>query len=163
MNSHLALRNRQRTCPVDLRRLRQLIKILLVEDVADGQSYELGVHLVADPEMTRLNEQYLRHAGATDVITFDYREETEPASNVVLFGDIFVCLDEAVRQARRFRTSWPKELARYVIHGLLHLRGFDDHHPDDRRHMKREENRRLRKVSQCFPLSTLQSTATVRQ
>jgi rRNA maturation RNase YbeY len=72
-----------------------------------------------------------------------------------LHGEIFVCLDEAVRQAQRFHTSWPAELMRYVIHGLLHLRGFNDARPAARRRMKREEDRLLRRVAGRFDLSRL--------
>ena len=72
-----------------------------------------------------------------------------------MHGDIFVCLDDAVAQARQFRTTWQSELVRYVIHGLLHLRGYDDRHPAARRKMKREENRRLREITRRFPLAQI--------
>jgi probable rRNA maturation factor len=60
-----------------------------------------------------------------------------------------------MKQAREFRTTWQGELARYVIHGLLHLCGHDDLSPKPRRKMKREENRLLRAVSKQFLLSRL--------
>jgi len=66
----------------------------------------------------------LRHAGATDVIAFDYSIR---ASH--LRGEIFICVDEALVQARRFRTTWQSESVRYVVHGVLHLLGFDDRRP----------------------------------
>jgi probable rRNA maturation factor len=69
---------------------------------------------------------------------------------------LFICLDDAVKQAREFRTTWQEELARYVIHGLLHLRGFDDLEPAARRVMKREENRLLRRAGRAFTLAQLQ-------
>jgi probable rRNA maturation factor len=58
-------------------------------------------------------------------------------------------------QARQFRTSWQSELVRYIIHGVLHLRGFDDIRPADRRKMKREENRLLRAAGRLFRLRNL--------
>jgi rRNA maturation RNase YbeY len=73
-----------------------------------------------------------------------------------LAGELFICLDDAVKQAREFRTTWQEELARYVIHGLLHLRGFDDVEPAARRVMKREENRLLRRAGRKFTLAQLQ-------
>ena len=51
-----------------------------------------------------------------------------------------------MKQAGEFGTAWPEELARYVIHGLLHLHGYDDLEPAKRRVMKREENRLVK----CF-------------
>ena len=127
---------------------------------------ELGIHLVAAPEMTRLNETFLRHAGPTDVITFDYTETgragsplpTDGAHGVTrptIHGEIFICVDEAVLQARKFRTSWQSEIVRYLVHGVLHLLGHDDRRAASRRKMKREENRRLRELSRRFPLRKL--------
>jgi probable rRNA maturation factor len=150
----LTLRNRQRTRPIDLPQLRRLARALL-EHLLDQQAYDLGIYFVAAPEMTRLNETFLHHQGSTDVITFDYSEtsasvdasprprgtQAQPPSSPLLHGEIFVCVDEAVRQARRFRTSWQSELVRYLVHGLLHLRGYDDNRASARRIMKREEDR----------------------
>ncbi len=79
--------------------------------------------------------------------------DSTPAA--VLHAEIFVCVDEAVRQARRFHTTWQRELARYVVHGLLHLQGYEDSTATKRRRMKREEDRWLREVGRCFPLSKL--------
>lgn len=114
--------------------------------------FELCLYLVAAPEMTRLNRGFLHHEGSTDVITFNY---ADPAHVESINGEIFICLDDAVAQARQFRTTWQSELVRYVIHGVLHLRGYDDQQPAARKIMKREEERLLRKISRRFPLSKL--------
>jgi rRNA maturation RNase YbeY len=74
------------------------------------------------------------------------------ACSTQLHGEIFICVDEAVAQARRFRTSWQSELIRYLIHGLLHLRGYDDHNASSRRQMKRKEDRVLRRLAGCLKL-----------
>jgi probable rRNA maturation factor len=115
-----------------------------LRDLLRIETFELGLYLVGAEEMTWLNETFLRHAGTTDVITFDYGAPG-PADGA--FGEIFVCLDEAVRQARRFRTTWRRELTRYVVHGVLHLRGYNDHRANDRRAMKRVEDRLLRTLN----------------
>jgi probable rRNA maturation factor len=72
-----------------------------------------------------------------------------------LHGELFICLDDAVAQAREFRTTWQAELARYVIHGVLHLRGFDDTTPAARRKMKRAENALLRGLARRLALARL--------
>jgi probable rRNA maturation factor len=72
-----------------------------------------------------------------------------------LHGELFICLEVAVAQARGFRTNWQTELARYVVHGVLHLRGFDDLQPAKRRKMKREEDRLLGQLSRRFDLKQL--------
>jgi rRNA maturation RNase YbeY len=130
-----------------------------------NHSFDLGLYLVGAAEMTRLNETFLRHAGSTDVITFDYADHTTFAQpqrfkprvtrHVPLHGEIFVCLDEARIQARRFRTTWQAELARYVVHGVLHLLGYDDRRAPDRRKMKREENRLLCRIEHSFTFAGL--------
>src|SRR5205809_5148340 len=73
MRNELSIRNRQRVRTVDLRLLHRIARWLLQEH-ACPQPYQLGIHLVAAPEMTRLNTQFLSHNGSTDVITFDYAD-----------------------------------------------------------------------------------------
>jgi rRNA maturation RNase YbeY len=193
MSGTLVLRNRQRVCPVNTRLLREITLHLLRAEFG-AADFEVCVHLVAAPEMARLNWEFLRHEGSTDIITFDQSEDSpensgiEPLNQMAppppslspatgggegarradegethragvtvrLAGELFICLDDAVKQAREFRTTWQEELARYVIHGLLHLRGFDDLEPAARRVMKREENRLLRRAGRAFTLAQLQ-------
>ena len=153
--STIVILNRQRTKKINVRFLRQIVAVLFVE--LDLAGAELGICLVGAPEMTRLNETFLRHAGSTDVITFDYSvpkpRTRDPRPKI--HGEIFVCVDEAVVQARKFGTSWPSELVRYVVHGTLHLTGHDDRRPAVRREMKREENRLLGRLSRRFALAQL--------
>ena len=78
-----------------------------------------------------------------------------PDPSPQIHGEIFICVDEAVLQARQFSTSWQSEVIRYLVHGVLHLLGFDDSSAGARRKMKREENRRLREMTRRFPLSKL--------
>jgi len=151
MSGELRLISRQRRNLVDLRRLRAMI-LYLLRDLLDSTDFDLTVHLLNSLHMARLNHLHLRHEGPTDVITFDYSDG--PASP--LTGEIFVCVDEASLHARRFRTTWQAELARYIIHGALHLRGHDDRQPLKRRRMKREEGRLLRKLGRRFDLSKLE-------
>jgi probable rRNA maturation factor len=150
----LALRNRQRLRRVDLRLLRRIARALLRKACADTP-FDLAIHIVAAPEITRLNEEFLHHQGSTDVITFDYAEPAaRPASPrwspAPLHGEILVCMDEAICQARRFHTTWQSELVRYVVHGLLHLRGEDDRTARARRRMKAAEDALMRRLAREF-------------
>lgn len=156
MSRQLTIRSRQRTREVDLRVLRRIVDGLF-DELPRVEAAELGLILVAAPGMTRLNETFLRHAGSTDVITFDYSELETRNSELTprLHGEIFLCVDEAILQARRFRTTWQSELVRYLIHGVLHLLGHDDHRSAARRKMKREEDRLLKSLSARFALSRL--------
>jgi probable rRNA maturation factor len=114
---------------------------------------QLGVYFIHAPEMARLNEQFLGHAGSTDVLTFHYPEDARPGE---WCGEIFVSVDDALASAPRFRAPWQLELARYVVHGMLHLRGYDDRRPAARREMKKEENRVLKALSRRFDWGKLE-------
>ncbi len=147
----LTVRSRPSTRAVNLRELRRLTRALLLDQL-QIEAFDLSIFLVSAVEMTQLNEAFLRHRGSTDVLAFDYRDAGCPG---YLFGEIFVCAEEASAQARRFRTSWPAEVVRYVIHGLLHLCGYDDRRPSSRQKMKRVEDRLLRGLSRQFNLRAL--------
>ena len=160
MSGELRLFNRQQVRPIHQSQLRQMIRLVLT-DLLHVDEFDLAVHLVNASEMARLNETWLNHAGSTDVITLDYANSV--IENVSfqperppLTGEIFICVDELVLQARRFRVRWRAELARYIIHGLLHLQGHDDLNPAARRKMKRREDRLLKAISQRFSLRKLE-------
>jgi probable rRNA maturation factor len=166
LSGSLLIQNRQRAIPLNTRLLRVIAKSLLIE-LLELEDFDLAVCIVRAREMGRINETFLQHTGSTDVITFDYSKNVLPAScrqlgsNLAagcrkhVHGEIFICIDDAMAQAREFRTSWQSEIARYVIHGILHLLGFDDLRPAARRKMKREENRLLKKVGRLFALRKL--------
>jgi probable rRNA maturation factor len=159
------------------RRLRKEVAAALLADLRVNQG-ELGIVLVAVPQMTRLNEQFLRHQGSTDVIAFDYGLGVPPSSGIALnnarganrsrseprtlHGEIFICLDEARDQAKKFKTFWQSEVVRYLVHGVLHLLGHDDRRAAGRRKMKAEEHQRLRRLSRRFALSKLGSKPRLR-
>ena len=147
----MTLRNRQGACAVNLRLLRKIILVLLNELMA-VKSFELGVCLVETDEITRLNERFLHHGGSTDVITFNYAPRR---GKKMIHGDVFICTSEAVEQAQRFRGTWETELVRYLVHGILHLQGYDDLKPPARKKMRREEDRCVRELGGRFALLRL--------
>jgi probable rRNA maturation factor len=151
----LSVANRQRTKKNNPRLLKQIVSALLTE-LAITQA-ELGITLVGAKEMARVNWQFLQHEGSTDVITFDHTEKrkAESGKRKVLHGELFICVDDAVAQAKEFKTDWQSEVVRYVIHGVLHLLNHDDLQPTARRKMKREENRLMRRLAKRFSLAQL--------
>jgi len=110
-----------------------------------------------------VNWQFLQHEGSTDVITFDHLEKRKAKSGKQrkFHGELFICVNVAVKQAKEFKTSWQAELVRYVVHGVLHLLGYDDLQPALRRQMKREENRRMRWLARRFALAQLARPANM--
>lgn len=154
---NIVIANRQRTKKIDPRFLKRVVKEVFTElEVAEA---ELGINLVAAREMTQVNETFLQHEGSTDVITFDHAEKRKAGS---LHGELFICVDDAIRQAKEFKTNWQSEVVRYVVHGILHLLGYDDLEPRLRRTMKREENRLVRLLAKRFSLAELSRTAKIR-
>ena len=79
-----------------------------------------------------------------------------------LHGELFVCVDEAIIQAKRFRSTWQSEIVRYIIHGVLHLLGHDDLKAAARRSMKREENRLAGRLAAKISFAQLSRTVKIR-
>ncbi len=150
--SEVSVRNRQRTIRVRTDLLEQFAE-LIARDWLQRSDFELGIFLVSARRMAEINWRFLSHSGPTDVITFDYSEP-----NGSLQGEIFICIDVALEQARDFRTTWQEETARYLIHGLLHLGGYDDLEPAARRSMKKKENELLRRLGKRFQLERIGKT-----
>ena len=150
------LRNHQRARRINIRALREITKALL-DDELELDTYEVAIHLVNARKMAGLNEQFLQHSGSTDVITFNYREGYSEAGSepLDLAGEIYISVPDALKQAREFSTDWREEIVRYIIHGILHLRGYDDLESAKRRIMKREENRLTRRLRAQFALSRI--------
>lgn len=147
----LEVRNRQRKWPINVDLVLE-IGTWVAEALFEHQSAEISVQLLAPTRMAEVNQDFLQHEGATDVITFDLSEEEMPD---FLMGEILVCPEVASKQSKEFGTPWHEEVIRYVIHGLLHLRGFDDLEPKKRKVMKRHENKWVIKVAQQFDLEGL--------
>lgn len=151
----LSIANRQRTKRINVRFFKAIIGALFDElKLTEG---ELGIHLVGAKEMARVNWQYLQHEGSTDVITFDHSENDKTFN-----GELFICVDDAISQAKEFQTTWQSELVRYAVHGVLHLLGYNDLKPHLRRVMKREENRLVKQLTAKFSFAQLARTAKLR-
>jgi probable rRNA maturation factor len=158
---NVVIANRQRTKKINARRLKQITGALLAElKITEG---ELGINLVGAKEMAKVNWKFLQHEGSTDVITFDHLNPESRIQNpeLKLHGELFVCVDEAVSQAKIFKTSWQAEIVRYVVHGVLHLLGQDDLKPHLRRKMKREESRLVRLLGKKFSLAQIAARSNI--
>ena len=150
----VVIANRQRTRKINARQLKTIVSALLAE--LKITQAELGIHLVGAKEMAEVNWKFLQHAGSTDVITFDHLEMggKNQTSELKIHGELFVCVDDALAQAKVFATNWHAEVVRYIVHGVLHLLGHDDLTPALRRVMKREENRLVRLLAKTFPVAS---------
>lgn len=114
-----------------------------VQKVADYHSASLGVLsfiLNSDAELRAMNKQFLDHDYETDVLTFDLSKE---GSNYIE-GEIYISIDRVEAQAAHYGVSIDDELDRVLIHGLLHLIGFNDIEASDKAAMTQAEDEALR-------------------
>ena len=95
----------------------------------------LFINFISSKEIHHINKNYLNHDFSTDIITFNYS-----GSNSDFDGEIFISLEDAKEFAKKFNVSLNNELTRLVIHGILHLTGYDDMESNDKKKMKSVEN-----------------------
>ena len=150
---NIVIANRQRVKKINAHLLKEIVSTALAD--LEIEHCELEINLVATAEMAALNETFLKHEGSTDVITFDYSEGKKLRHNVGVSGEIFICIDDAIQQAKTFKPNWQSEIVRYAVHGILHLLGYDDLKPDLRRKMKRRENSLMSLLSKRFSLAKI--------
>jgi len=126
---------------VDHQRLQARAEQVLRELERSGA--ELSIALVDDATIAELNQTYRSKSGPTDVLSFSQLEgeHVELAGN--LLGDVVISLETTARQARAAHRSFDSEVAKLLIHGILHLVGYDHERDDEARIMQRLE-RRLR-------------------
>jgi probable rRNA maturation factor len=107
---------------------------------------ELAVVLADDARLRELNRRWRGLDRATDVLSFGY----DDGEGDVADGDIVVSLERVREQAKRFRVSAGRELARVVVHGALHLAGLDHQGSAERRRMRAREDRVLRAAREAI-------------
>jgi probable rRNA maturation factor len=154
--------NRQRTEKINLRLLKKIACEIFVQ--LKIKNADLEIVFVGAKKMAEINWQFLQHKGSTDVITFDYSnlKFKIPNSKFFLCGELFICVDEAILQSHKFKTTWQSEIVRYLVHGILHLIGHDDSKQMVRRKMKRAENFLLHKLSKKFSLAQIGGDSKLR-
>lgn len=105
----------------------------------------LNINFVTPDLMIEINKQYLNHNYDTDIITFNYS-----GSNTNIDGEIFISIGQAIDNSIRFNVSLDSELNRLIIHGILHLLGYDDKKSTDKKKMKFEEDKLTEVISENF-------------
>ena len=108
---------------------------------------ELSVALVDDAEMAELNGRFRGLPRATDVLSFSLLEGEHSERGGALLGDVVIGLETASRHARQGGRSLDHEVARLLVHGVLHLLGHDHQRPAERRAMQAEERRLWRAIA----------------
>ena len=127
---------------VDRRLLRARARRVLRE--IERADRELSVALVDDAEMQALNSAWRGRDRPTDVLAFSLEEGAHAERRGSLMGDVVIGVETAARQARARRRSLDDEVARLLVHGVLHLVGHDHARSGEARRMRAEERRLLR-------------------
>ena len=115
----------------------RLINTRWLKMVAESEIRRLGdinIIFCSDNYILDVNMKYLQHDYFTDIITFDYCEKK------VLSGDLFISVDSVRENSIFYGTGFEDELNRVIVHGLLHLIGYDDHSEEDIKVMREKEN-----------------------
>ena len=142
------IHNSQKCIPVAIPDLTKTIDAILRKE--NLRSADLSVVIVTDRKIHEINKKFLGHDYPTDVVTFDLSEgelsRTRRFKTSRLEGEIYVSAVTARRNAGHFKNSPEQELLLYIVHGILHLLGYDDHSAKDRKAMREKEKEILRKA-----------------
>ncbi len=137
---HVEVANQQTLLPVDTERLIRVARAIVAEFGPD--SAELSLTIVDDATIHELNRQYLQHDYPTDVLSFPLEQDEQH-----LEGEVIVSAETAQRVAAEYDWSADEELLLYIVHGMLHLVGFDDHEEADRAAMREQEERFIKQFA----------------
>src|SRR5690554_1919787 len=110
---------------------------LWIQEVITKEHLELGelsYVFCSDDFLHEMNLEYLEHDTLTDIITFDYRE------GQVISGEIYISTDRVAENAKEFSVSFEEELHRVMIHGILHISGYDDLSDTEEDQMRAKED-----------------------
>lgn len=118
--------------------IKKTLQKLLSDHNIEGT---LSVVFVTDSEIQNVHAEFLGEDRPTDVLSFPLLtpDEAPVVDRETVFGEVVVSAETALREAKNRRLPASREAALYVIHGTLHLVGFDDHSSPDRRRMRRAE------------------------
>ena len=128
----------QQTRDIDEPQLAEACKQIAID--SEFKDVEISIAIVDDPTIHELNRQYLEHDYPTDVLSFPLERDFDTG---VLQGEIIVSTDTAFELAKQYDWPYEHELLLYVIHGMLHLVGYDDKHEDAKQEMRDAETQYL--------------------
>jgi probable rRNA maturation factor len=138
----IAIENRQKKAKLDLRRIRRSLKRLMKELCCEDK--ELSLLLVDDDQIRKINRTYLKRDRSTNVISFPMSEGEFGAVNPQLLGDIVLSAETAARDAAAGGIDLMDEVEFLLIHGLLHLLGYE--HENTTSEESKEMNTREREL-----------------
>jgi len=128
---------------------------ILARDIAGRaglKTRDLAIIFVSNRAIKKLNRRFRGEDEATDVLSFS-AEIDLPRKGNISACDIFISLDKAKENARSFKNTFEKEITLYMIHGMLHLAGYDDRSASDEKKMRLKEKELLNHICKTTDLS----------
>lgn len=146
----ILISNRQKRKKIPRKILEQTAQVILND--LGYPDHELSLLIVDDPQIEILNREYLNHEGPTNVISFAMQEGAHSGISPLLLGDVVISADTAEKEAVSAGISFRQRLIELLIHGMLHLIGFD-HETDEEsaRKMAEVSGKLLEKVRGAVP------------
>lgn len=144
----------QQDVPVDLPHLEQMVREVITFE--GQQCDEVAIYFVDGPKICALHETFFDDPAITDCISFPLDGPDEPYR---VLGEVFVCPEVALQYTQEQGGCPQKETILYMVHGLLHLMGYDDIEESDRVEMRAAEQRHLSHLLQCGLLPDSGSSA----
>lgn len=111
---------------------KEKIMALLKEENREGG--QIQYVFMSDEQLYEMNMEYLKHDTYTDILTFDMSEGDEIA------GDMYISIDRVKDNAKNLGVDWEEELDRVMVHGLLHLMGYNDKTEEEQKEMRKRED-----------------------
>ncbi len=111
---------------------------LWITNVINNEGFKVGdINYIFcdDSYLYDMNIKYLKHDTLTDIITFPLSSNSN-----IISGEIYISIDRVKENSLMFKTAFEKELSRVVVHGVLHLLGYDDHSEEDILEMRKKED-----------------------
>jgi probable rRNA maturation factor len=140
----LSVEHNHPSLALDEETLERLVRHVV--ETEEGRLVHVSLVLSDHDTVRRLNQAYLDHDYNTDVLSFSLREDPDEAAEDVAEGEVYVDLDTAAERHEEFDTSFEREAYRYVVHGVLHLLGYDDATDAGRQTMRDREDQYLNAV-----------------
>lgn len=134
--------------PFKVKELRQIINHLL--KILDIKNYQLSITLVDNNKIKQLNKRFLKRDSATDVLSFPYEVKDKEID-----AEIIISVEKAYEMADKLNIKPEEELILYLVHGLLHLLGYNDDTPYRRRKMFQRQHDIIQILKEKCPLANL--------
>jgi probable rRNA maturation factor len=145
----ILIENQQKNHPIKIQTIREKAQVIL--NALDCRNGELSIVLVDDPRIEELNRSYLNHTGPTNVISFAMHEGEYGDINPYLLGDVVISIDTCAKEAEAAGIPMEHRLDQLLIHGILHIFGYDHIHSEvEAERMEAKSNQLLELIEEIL-------------